>query len=277
MIIKVSIILPTYNGGKYIKRAIESVISQSFSYWELLVIDDGSTDDTESIVREYQQKDSRIIYLKNTENLGIQKTLNIGLKVSKGEYIARIDDDDYWIDNSKLEKQVRFLDFNPEYVLVGTLAVFVDEKEKELLRPVYPETDQEIRKKIIFINFFFHASVMFKKDIIMKIGGYSEAKSSTYVDDYDLWFKIGLLGHIYILPSYMIAYTIRNNSICSKNKRSQYFKALILSYKNKDNYPNYRHFLFRSLARFIVYGFLLKKPISFYFNKIKNYLKYYYE
>jgi teichuronic acid biosynthesis glycosyltransferase TuaG len=104
----ISIILPTYNGATYISRAIESVAAQSYTDWELLVIGDGSTDTTAGIVAEYIKKDSRIQYVKNDSNLGIQKSLNRGLHLAQGKYIARIDDDDQWIDTEKLTKQLNF-------------------------------------------------------------------------------------------------------------------------------------------------------------------------
>src|SRR3989344_3196134 len=100
----ISVLLPTYNGGRFITKAIESVLKQSFGDFELIVIDDGSSDYTPKIVEEFARKDSRIIFVKNKENLGIQKTLNRGLSLAKGIYIARIDDDDEWADKNKLSE-----------------------------------------------------------------------------------------------------------------------------------------------------------------------------
>ena len=129
----VSILLPAYNGSKRIEGAIRSVIGQTYTNWELLVIDDGSIDKTAEIVDNFTKNDTRIKYIKNEFNLGIQKTLNYGLRESKGEYIARIDDDDIWCDKEKLNKQVDFLNTNPKCVLVGTGVIIVDKDNKELL------------------------------------------------------------------------------------------------------------------------------------------------
>ena len=120
---RVSVILPAYNGERFIGRSIKSVLSQRLESFELIVIDDGSSDDTNSIIREFVGRDSRVRHLSNKENLGIQKTLNIGIRESRGEYIARIDDDDEWSDNDKLSRQVDFLDGNKDYVLVGTFQI----------------------------------------------------------------------------------------------------------------------------------------------------------
>ena len=142
---RISIILPTYNGAKYIRKAIESVISQNFFDWELMIINDGSTDNTEEIIEEYKSKDNRIVYIKNDSNLGIQKTFNKGLGEAKREYVARIDDDDEWIDKDKLTNQVEFLDNNQDYVLVGTGVIIVDVSDKEVVKYLVPTRDNEIR------------------------------------------------------------------------------------------------------------------------------------
>ena len=269
----ISIILPTYNGAKYIRRAIESVISQTFSDWELLVIDDGSSDGTENILKEYINKDHRIIYLKNEINLGIQKTLNRGLKEAKEEYIARIDDDDEWVDEDKLKKQVEFLNNNLDYVLVGTGVIVINEDSVELLRYLLPETDEDIRNKILAKNCFVHSSVMFKRDTALTFGGYDESKYIRHIEDYDLWLKLGTVGKFGNLPTHAVKFTLREGSISSKNKLEQFRKNITLAKKYKNKYPNYFGALFRSYLRIVIYGFILKSPIKFTLNKLIKFYK----
>lgn len=263
---KISIILPTYNGGKYIRRAIESVVTQSFKDWELLVIDDGSTDNTKEIVESFNNP--QIIYLKNEKNLGIQKTLNRGLKEAKGEYIARIDDDDEWVDSQKLEKQFNFLDENKNYVLIGTGVIVVNEEGEELFRYLLPSEDEDIRSKILGKNCFVHSSVMFKKDTALKFGGYDESANTRHVEDYDLWLKLGTVGKFANLPTHAVKFTQRKGSISGKNKIEQFKKniTLIKTYKNK--YPKYIGAFIRAYVRLIIYGFILKSPIKFSLNKL---------
>ena len=170
----VTIIMPTYNGSKWLKNAILSIQNQTYKHWELIVVDDGSTDNTAQIVMDLMQNEPRIKYFKNEQNLGIQKTLNRGLKEAKGEYVARLDDDDSWPDPLKLKKQVDFLNENSTYVLVGTGVIIVNEEGKELFRYLLPEEDNVIRSKILSKNCFAHSSVLFRKDIVMNFGGYSE-------------------------------------------------------------------------------------------------------
>jgi len=235
----VSIVMPTFNGGKYIKRAIESVISQNFSDWKLLVINDGSKDDTESIAKEYVGKDDRIIYLKNEVNLGIQKTLNKGLRETKGKYIARIDDDDEWIDKDKLKKQFEFLEKNPDYVLVGTGVVVVDENRKELFRYLLPSEDTKIRNNILSKNRFAHSSVLFDKNKALEFGGYSEDKNIKHLEDYDLWLKMGTVGKFANINEYAIRFMARSDSLTSSNRVVQAKRALVEMTKFKNKYPKF--------------------------------------
>jgi len=265
--IKISIILPTFNGGKYIKIAIESIMSQSFSEWELLVIDDGSTDNTKDIVTEYINKDERISYIKNEVNLGIQKTLNKGLKESKGEYIARIDDDDEWIDKDKLQKQFEFLGSNPNYILVGTGVIVINEKGDELFRYLLPETDKEIRNKILSKNCFVHSSVLFKKNVSLNFNGYSEEEIVRHIEDYDLWLKLGTIGKFANLPIYAVKFTQREGSISSRNKLNQFNKNIILIKNYKNKYPYYLGSLFFCYIRIYAY-FIISNIPSFLKNKI---------
>lgn len=271
----VSIILPTYNGSNRIEKAINSILSQSYINWELLIIDDGSIDNIKEIVDNFTKNDLRIKYIKNEFNLGIQKTLNYGLRESKGEYIARIDDDDIWCDKEKLTKQVDFLNTNPECVLVGTGVIIVDKNNKELLRYLLPEHDKEIRNQILGKNCFVHSSVLFRKDIMIKVSGYDESSDMRHIEDYDLWLRLGLEGELANLSSYSVRFTLHDASISSQNKVKQYKNILSLVKRLRGKYPNYTQAFFRSLARLIIYGFLVKLPLQLSFGRmLKIYKKY---
>jgi len=235
----VSVILPTYNGAKRIQGAIESVLGQSYASWELLVIDDGATDNTDEIVARFTVNDHRIKYSKNDTNLGIQKTLNRGLAEAKGKYIARIDDDDVWIDIDKLKTQIEFLENNQDHVLIGTGFVAVDEKGKEVFKRLNSEDDKSIRDSILSINCFVHSGVVFNRDVALQCGGYSTTLDVKHIEDYELWLKLGTLGKLANLPNYSVRLMLRAESISSKNKATQLKKSIQLIRKFKDNYPNY--------------------------------------
>ena len=225
----VSIILPTYNGAARIGRSIDSVLAQTYTDWELIIIDDGSVDDIQIVL----PSDERIRYLKNETNLGIQKSLNRGLNEAKGKYIARIDDDDVWSDTTKLEKQVAFLESNPEYVLVGTGVILVDENGNELSRYTLPSTDRAIRAKILRKNCFIHSSVMFRNIGIR----YSEDVQVRHAEDYELWLRLGIQGKVANLPIYSVTCMVRKQSLTGQNRITQAQRILALSWKYKTKYP----------------------------------------
>ena len=258
----ISIILSTYNGAKYISRAIESILDQSFADWELIIICDDSGDKTESIVREYTKKDPRIIFLRNETNFGLTKSLNKGLKKAQGEYIAHIDDDDEWIDKDKLKKQVEFLEKNKEYVLVGAGAIVVNENKKELIRWDLPREDCTIRNKILVRDYFIHSSVVFRKDIVLKLGGYDENLQNA--EDWDLWLKLGLRGKFYNFPEYMINYMIREGNATSRNRIELLTTDIHLIKKYKKYYPRYFQSILLAFIRLFIFSILVK------FNFFKN-------
>jgi glycosyltransferase involved in cell wall biosynthesis len=269
----VSIILPTYNGAQRIERAIQSVFDQSFTLWELLVINDGSTDATREIVEGFVNKDPRIRYLKNEKNLGVQQSLNKGIALSAGEYIARIDDDDAWIDKNKLKRQVAFLEDNADHVLVGTGVVVVDAEGKELFNYLLPTTDEAIRENMLSKNCFAHSSVLFRRIAVMHAGGYSEAKEALHIEDYDLWLKLGLSGKLANLPVYGIKWALRRNSLSSHHKIEQFRKSISLIRKYKAIYPNYFFAMVKSYLRVVLYSLILRSPFKNSLNKILKWYK----
>jgi glycosyltransferase involved in cell wall biosynthesis len=267
----ISILLPTYNGSHRIKEAIKSVTDQTYKNWELLVLDDGSTDNTEEIVREFSLKDERVKYIKNDVNLGIQKTLNKGIHESKGECIARIDDDDVWIDKEKLAKQISFLDDHKDYVLIGTGLIAVNEKGEDIFKHIHPQEDKDIRNAILNKNLFTHSSVLFKKDSALEVGGYNESKEARHIEDYELWLKLGTIGKFANLPSCSVKLVLRNESISSQNKIEQFKKSLNLIKNFKNQYPHYLYARMNLSARMVVYSFLMKYFQKFYSKIYKLY------
>src|SRR5258706_10937223 len=139
---KISIIMTIYNDAAYLAEAINSVTSQTYTNWELIIINDASTDDTESIIQNFEKKDNRIHYICNTKNKGQTSSLNYGIRIATGEFIARIDSDDIWKDTHKLQEQVAFLVGHPEYGMVGCWAYTIDTKGNRLSDLSYPIHDK---------------------------------------------------------------------------------------------------------------------------------------
>lgn len=249
----VSIILPTYKDPPHLKQSITSVLSQSFSDWELIIIDDGLTNSAKLDLIDFVKDDSRIIILSNPANLGIQKSLNHGLSVAHGKYIARIDDDDIWVDKDKLSKQVWFLDNNIDYVLVGTNATICTNDLVDLGSYSLPKNDIEIRNRILFKNCFIHSTVLISKEALNRIGGYKESKRVRNVEDYDLWLRLGRVGKIANLDSNSTKVIISSNSITAKSRINQARRDIVLTFAYRKYYPYFTFALAVGVARLLFF------------------------
>lgn len=259
---RISILLPTYKDANYIKRAIESVRAQSFSDWELIIVDDGLEEQPLRVIEEWKTKDQRIVYIKNEVNQGIQKSLNRGLAQARGEYIARIDDDDEWIDAEKLRDQVKFLEENKGYVLVGTNAQ-IENKSGEILG-VYkmPLEDKDIRRRILSKNCFLHPSILALKKSIIEAGGYPEDLETKHIEDYALWLRLGLLGKFANLDSATVKITVHSNSLTAQNRIMQAKQMYELVRKYKSSYPGFTKGQMVLFLRVIGFHTLKYLPIS---------------
>jgi glycosyltransferase involved in cell wall biosynthesis len=270
---KVSIILPTHNGSRFIARAIEGVLNQSFQDYEFLIIDDGSLDNTPEIIRNYSYNDNRIRYIRQETNNGIIATLNHGLFLSKGEYIARIDDDDIWIDMKKLDKQVKYLDNHPDYVLVGTGYNIADENGNGIHRPNVMESDESIRKRILWAADILHPTVMFRRSAALKLGGYRHDKRTLLVEDLDFWLRLATIGKFATLPMRAVLVTIRNDSISSRKAIRQLFHAIYITYTYRKLFDHYYFSIFRRSLELIIYGLMGISPYSPIKLRIINFIR----
>lgn len=260
----VSIILSTYNWNhSWLSIAIESALTQSYKNFELIIINDCSTNDIEKTILKYKDKDDRIVYIKNEKNIGLTKSLNKGIELSKWYYIARIDDDDIWCDNEKLKKQVDFMDQNPDYWLCWTNAIFIDENWKELERVKKIIENGEIKKTILFGCKFFHSSVIIRKEALDKVWVYSS--NWDYSEDHELWLRIWTKYKLHNLNDYSLKYRINQNWISLKNTLNQRKLAIFLVNKYKEYYPNFLKAFLYNIWLFIF------KSFTMFLRKIKIY------
>jgi glycosyltransferase involved in cell wall biosynthesis len=246
---QISIITITRNRAGFIAKAIESVLKQSFLGWELLILDEDSNDETEAIVGAYMAKDKRIRYYKNSAILGISKNRNLGLSLSKGKYIAILDSDDEWIDKDKLQKQFKYLENNPDYVLISSNIKIVDEKENFIKNTDFAIEDENIRKKILVANQIPHSSVLYRKDLVNKIGGYDEKLSC--VEDLDLFLRLGLLGKMENLKEITTAYTKHSQGTSQKRKLEMAWNHFKIAFRNFGKYPNWFWAIFIAKLRIL--------------------------
>ncbi len=250
---KVSIIMGTRNRAHIIGKAIQSVVKQSFKDWELVVADGGSADDTPKVILDWQKKEPRIVYVRHEGDEGISKNYNYAFHVARGEFIAMIDDDDPWLDRDKLQKQIEFLEKNPEYVGCGGGVVVVDSEGKEKYRYLKPETDKDIRSHMLLSNPMANSTTMFRKSAGEKVGWYDG--SIRYSGDRDFWMKMGLVGKLYNAPEYLSYYTMGEHNTSIKRIRPHLKTSLMVMKRYKNKYPQYFPALALNYAQY-AYSFL---------------------
>jgi glycosyltransferase involved in cell wall biosynthesis len=205
---KVSVLLPIYNAEAFLREAVESILAQTFSDFELLAINDGSTDHSREILTSFS--DSRLKIIDNDGNRGLIYTLNRGIEHAKGEFIARMDADDIALPE-RLALQIRFLDENPNVALVGGQTELIDSYSKSFKLCQLPQTHDEIITKIFTANCFVHPSVLFRANVIRNLGGYRE--EALHAEDYDLWLRIIEHYDVANLAEILVRYRIHSNQV----------------------------------------------------------------
>lgn len=219
---KVSIVMSTYNENKEeLTQSIESILNQTFKEFEFIIIlDNPQNQEHIKILNEYVNKDIRIKFFINEENIGLAKTLNKGIEIAKCKYIARMDADDISLPE-RLEKQYNILENNKDIDIVSTNKINIDENGAELEKSgSLPTEDKEIKRILEKMSIIVHPSVMFRKDRIEQLGKYREFPAS---QDYDLWLRACNENYkFYIIDEYLIKYRIRSNNISNKNPLKQW-------------------------------------------------------
>ena len=184
----VSVLMCVYNGEKYLKEAIDSILLQTYTDFELVIINDGSTDSSEDIILLYN--DNRIKYFKNETNIRLQASLNKGLEKCSGRLIARMDADDISLP-TRFQKQVDFFESHPEIGVLGTGFVFIEGNGTQLESVKYPASSSAIQWSLFFTCPIVHPSTMMRREVVDMVGGYNEQLK--HAEDYDLWCRLCFL------------------------------------------------------------------------------------
>ncbi|GAB6189648.1 hypothetical protein JCM30566_13890 [Marinitoga arctica] len=215
----ISVVMSVYNSEKYLNQSIESILNQTYSNFEFIIINDNSIDNSEKIILEYKKQDNRIIYFKTNNNLGLTKNLNYGIKISTGKFIARMDADDIAFPE-RFEKQIYRFKMNKRLDILGTCAIDIDEYGNEINKRTVPHNYKEIIKMLPKLDPLIHPTVMMKKRSIEKINYYDEKYKTS--QDYNLWFK-AIANNLYIenLKDFLLYYRVESKY---KKKRSLKFR-----------------------------------------------------
>lgn len=245
----VSVIIPTYNRAEFVKKAVESVLNQTYKRIEIIVVDGSPNNETEKMLQPYMIANPRIRYIHRDEiHDGTEKdkgnlaqSRNQAIRIAKGKYIATLDDDDFWSNEKKMEKQVQFLENNQDCVACGGGSIVILEnkfKEPSIIFGPFPqEKDEDIRKKMFFEFISYISSLCFRKSAWEAVGGYDETLFLN--EDWDFPFKLGTVGKLYNFQEYFITTLMgrqnKRNIVKFGRKKMKYGIFLIKKYQK--NYP----------------------------------------
>ena len=219
---KISVVMPVYNGEKYLKEAIQSILNQTERDFELLVVDDGSTDNSEVIAKSFNDNRVKII---NKDHSGLIDTLNLGFDKAQGDFIARMDADDISEPN-RFQKQLEVME-KENIAICGTQAKTINEKGEVIGEFSYPPLSWSgIKYYTLRGNPFIHPSVMIRRDILNKVGNLH--KFFRHAEDYELWTRIVYKHKAINLPDQLLRYRIHGNQITNKNNIEMRLRGILI-------------------------------------------------
>lgn len=246
---KVSVVMSVYKERiDWLRTSIESILQQTFSDFEFIIICDNPLyDEGFSVLKKYQANDNRIIIIKNEENIGLTKSLNKGLTIANGEYIARMDADDISMKN-RFEVQIDFLRNNPEIVACGSFITVINEKGEKIENRTLSKSPQQIRENLIFSSPIAHPAAMFKRVLNGEPVKYNENRR--YSQDYALWVSLAANHDLANVPEYLLCYRESNVQISSKNHKEQQLCAR----QNSEDAINALGLILSETEKNVIYG-----------------------
>jgi glycosyltransferase involved in cell wall biosynthesis len=263
---KVTVLMSVYNGERYIREAIDSILIQTFTDYDFLIIEDSSTDNTLKIINGYH--DPRIKLVKNEKRIGLIKSLNLGISLSQGEYIARMDADDISCANRFLE-EVNFLDNHPDIMVVGTAREEIDEFGIKIM-DVIPKKEPNFWD-IYNENPFQNSSVMIRKSILLEFGGYNELFPSC--EEYALWLLISKKYKMYNLPKILCKLRIHKESLSQKKFEEQTFSHIFAKRMVTDQILDKDMEGIHQFGAGYFKNKLNKGETNYYLNRVANYYR----
>lgn len=223
----VSIVIPVYNAGRYLREAINSVLSQTYTHYELFIVDDQSTDNSWQIIKEYKKRYSKkikVVRLKKNTNSAGNGAVNAVYTRLKGKYIARMDADDIAMPD-RIEKQVAFMEEHPLAILCGTQGLVIDETGFVTGNKIFPTTAEDIYKEYFVLHPILHPSVIFRKSRIPNKNYLYEEKYDIN-DDYYTFFKFLQYGEFYNLNEYLLQYRVHGKNFSLQNPKAKFVTSL---------------------------------------------------
>ena len=231
---RVSIVMTVYNTERYLSESVESILNQSFNDFEFIIIDDGSTDNGWNILKNYADCDSRIILQGNGENLGMAQSLNKGLKIAVGEYIARFDSDDISLPN-RLAEQISYMESNPSVDLITTAVDYINADGEIVGQYTPPSNPILIRWNLIFSNPFRHPTSLWRRVAVENLVG-SYNPDFRYAEDYEFFARVCHKGTVHTIFQPLVKMRLHNDSIRISQRELQDEFAASITYQEFDLY-----------------------------------------
>jgi glycosyltransferase involved in cell wall biosynthesis len=266
----VSVVMPAYNVEKYIGEAIESILNQTFKDFEFIILDDCSKDKTLELINKYADMDSRIVVMRNDENLKLARTLNKGFAAAQGKYVARMDADDCSLPE-RLAKQVDYLEQNPKVGVLGGYMLIMNQDGIIKGKRKYHATDENIRKHLFRYSPFCHPAIMIRKDIFDKTQGYIHEYNPA--EDYDLYFQLGKFCQFANLKEELIKYRVVENSMTTGKLKDMELKTIDVRRKYFLEYHGSPVDLVYSFLQFLTIFLTPAKYRMFIFSKLRESIK----
>ncbi|MCS7314415.1 MAG: glycosyltransferase [Bryobacteraceae bacterium] len=252
---RISVIMLTFRRPQFIGRAIESVRAQLREDWELIAVQDGDHEPTTALLAGWARRDKRVRHFRRDKPGNIAEATNFALHRARGEYIAILDDDDYWAVPDKLDRQVAFLDRNPGYAACGGGAIVVDLEGRERLRYLKPETDAASGRPALNQNPIFPSCGFYRREAALAAGGYDESLAG--FQDWDFWLRLGRTAKLYNLPDYLVYYQLWEGGGSFFAQRANTESALRIVRRHRRAYPGFAP----AFAMALLYYFFARLPL----------------
>ena len=214
---QITVLMAVYNGEKYLEQAIKSILWQTFTDFEFVIIDDGSTDKSPDIIKSFE--DNRIKYIANEKNMGLPYSLNRGLELARGEFIVRMDADDISLPN-RLQKQVTFMEENPQIAVCGSFVKTFGGKRDEFVHTYFTDPN-DIEASLLFNTSLAHPSVMMRKSELKKYNLKYETDFKYFEEDYNLWVELSQKSQLANLPEVLLFYRLHEKSVTHLNTENR--------------------------------------------------------
>jgi GT2 family glycosyltransferase len=223
---RLSVVMSVYNGMPFLEEAVRSILGQSASDLEFLVVDDGSDDGSAALLQQWRQRDERMTVLCHRVNQGVARSRNAALRLARGAFVACQDADDVSLPD-RLSRQAAYLDGEPEVGMVGTQVSFLGEpgSSEAGQQSDFPVRNEDLQSQLLVSNCFCAGSVMMRREVLDRVGFYDQALAPS--EDYDLWLRLAEVAKIANLPDVLYQYRLHDGSASSQNRGLQMHRKAI--------------------------------------------------